>query len=346
MNFLPKPLRFLIEPFILPIFGSLFGGGSGPAIEVPEFVSAFDDIVDVGGQARDIEEQAQLRGIETFQRTRGDEAALSFGQGDQQSAFAVLGDLLQGAGRFTAPIDQTLSGISEFLQGPAFDPIQNRQIETSPLLQTSFQQAQADLDRGGRLDPAIQAEIARQSQLTATAGGFAGTPIGRDIELRDLGVSQLAQLQRAQDRAERLGGTQQGIRERERTFQTGVDQFNRQLAGQRGGALQSLLGTLQGAQFQPVQFATQVAQQSRIPTVFGGQDFLNAFVSDVNARNAFNQQQAAIKAQQAAQKQKQKSGLGSGIGSLIGGIAGSVIPGIGTAIGSAAGGAIGGAIAS
>ncbi len=298
--------------------------------EKPSYISAYDNAKNNLGYYNQRQTDAEMEGIARLQQTDPNAYALKYGDNNALQGMQRMQDQ---ARMYQDALPGMNQSYLQALQSPdTFQNIgmsQSRDQGIGSLLGGQFQRAQEDAALRGALSNAQQAEISRASMIGGAGTGLRGKAVG-DITARDLGLSSIQMDQQRQDRAGQYGQLQQGIMQDQRNYETGVDRYNIGLQQYNAGQNQTRLGTLGNAMGQYSGLAwnpvTQGfgASQSITPSIVGtGSDMMNLGVSDINARNMFNQQNAGIaagnyNASLGRQSQDMQSSMGM-LGNIMGG---------------------------
>ena len=276
--------------------------------------------VNIADVSRQAEEQA------TRNIVRGREMEDIYSPGASQYRDSSLQALLQGMNEPGADLSQYINAAgANTYSGPAAGaPLQAHEAN-SGLLADAVAKARSDLALGGNLPQDVRNLVAHQAAATSgTVSG--GLGLGRDIGLRDLGLTSLDIAQRRLTNAGTLGQAELGANQFNAGQRTGADVANlgarqfdagqQQQAAQFGAGQQlniaQLLEAIQSGRFSQQLAGAQFGQSLTPPTV--GLDpsaIANLAVGNSNIAANGAQNAAAIRAQGA-------NGLGQLGGQLTG----------------------------
>lgn len=181
----------------------------------------------------------------------------------------------------------------------------------SPLLRDAIAKARSDLALGGQLPQEVRNLVMRQA-LAKSGSVSGGLNLGRDLGVRDLGLTSLDLENRRLQNAAALGGQEAGL---------GQGNANLSLQAQLAGTNNlfnsaNFLQQIDSGNFAKQLAAAQLGQNIAQP--MSGLDpssVANLAVGNANATAAAQQQQAAIAAENARQKGATNSKLlGAGLG--------------------------------
>jgi len=179
-----------------------------------------------------------------------------------------------------------------------------------------------ELELGGQLPPEIANLISRRAGARAGSVGVLGSPTGRDVVARDLGLTSFDIRNQRLAAAERLGGAEQFENIGQQALTSQIGKFNIQNR-------QGIAGLLSGLQSQETQRLLQLAgfgQDIEQPTIgLGGADIANLTVAELNAANQFALDTAAIQAQNVAASRASSASTTGALAQAGGTVLGSII---------------------
>lgn len=188
----------------------------------------------------------------------------------------------------TAAQNTGINAVAGNLANPvAFSPASTAPFQSSPLLNQAAQYASSQLALGDQLPADVQAQVAQQAGAQSFASGLRGPGLA-DVTAADLGLNSLALGQQRFANAQSIGQTQNSTSLAQQQLQTSVNQFNSQyganVAIQSAGLAQQGLNSLIGINPPPAGLSPG--------------DIASLAVGNTNIQDTYNQQSAALSAQQ------------------------------------------------
>lgn len=185
-----------------------------------------------------------------------------------------------------------------------FNPIGTPFLANSPLLDSASNYAQNEMNLGYQLPRDVQAQVARQAGARHFQSGLRGSGLA-NATAADIGLTSLQVGQQRFQNAAALGQFQQAQNEQQQALKNSIDQFNAQFGA--NVAMNNRTNALAAAGLLTGIGAPKAGLDPG--------DIASVEVGNVNQQNAYNQQVAAV---QAEQENSNNSMWGNIIGNIIG----------------------------